>query len=360
MLLSLCSLLLAPTRLLLAIWDLAARLGVAVATVAAAVAYGLWGLWVLLRRGPRATFGRRVRDQPPPGLADGTYGEHKYLRLKVGGVVLHYVTRGPATAPLMLLLHGFPQNWFCWRHLLQEFGGRYRVVALDLRGYGASSKPRERQQYRLELLLEDVRQVIEELGACILVGHDWGGVLAWELAEGHPELVEKLVVMDAPPTSIVPMGPHIHCPYGAPHPLSLWAPHHCPYGAVQLVKLILTGAWTGIQSPGRSLTEQELDAYIYSLAQPGGLSPPLHHYRNLFRWGGNHWGLLPPPIPTLLLWGGHDALLDPRLVPSLRRCLRPSARLCLLPDASHWLPEDQPRALARIIQDFLDGGSLHP
>uniref|UniRef100_A0A8V5H0P7 AB hydrolase-1 domain-containing protein n=1 Tax=Melopsittacus undulatus TaxID=13146 RepID=A0A8V5H0P7_MELUD len=338
-------------------------LGVAVATVAAAVAYGLWGLWVLLRRGPRATFGRRVRDQPPPGLADGTYGEHKYLRLKDSEVVLHYVTRGPATAPLMLLLHGFPQNWFCWRHLLQEFGGRYRVVALDLRGYGASSKPRERQQYRLELLLEDVRQVIEELGACILVGHDWGGVLAWELAEGHPELVEKLVVMDAPHR------------FTLGHPTQLlrssfvflfqlpWLPELLL--SLADFELILTGAWTGIQSPGRSLTEQELDAYIYSLAQPGGLSPPLHHYRNLFSLPPSpHRGppipREPPPIPTLLLWGGHDALLDPRLVPSLRRCLRPSARLCLLPDASHWLPEDQPRALARIIQDFLDGGSLHP
>lgn len=85
MLLSLSWLLLAPTRLLLALRRLVARLGLAVAAGAAGAAYGLWGLGVLLRRGPRGTFRKRERSRPPPGLADGTFGEHRYLRLRVGG-----------------------------------------------------------------------------------------------------------------------------------------------------------------------------------------------------------------------------------------------------------------------------------
>ncbi|NXX16015.1 EPHX3 hydrolase, partial [Podargus strigoides] len=362
MLLSLCTLLLAPTRLLLASGRLVARLGVAVAAVAAGVAYGLWGA-----------------------------GD--------SGLRLHYVTRGPPTAPLMLLLHGFPQNWwvtsppswppppwwhrrgdaiaalaparFCWRFLLQAFGARYRVVALDLRGYGASEKPPDRDSYRLEVLLGDIREVIESLGTppgqgegsaaspkCVLVGHDWGGLLAWEVAASHPALVEKLVVMDGPQRAGME-------DFIIRHPSQLlrssyvflfqlpWLPEFLlSLADFQLVKTILTGPWMGIRNPARRLTEQELDAYIYGLAQPGGLSPPIHYYRNLFRWVGRS---KPPPLPTLVLWGTHDAFLDPRLAPHLLRCLRPSARLRLLPGASHWLPEDQPRLLIRMMDEFLGG-----
>ncbi|KAM7028201.1 LOW QUALITY PROTEIN: epoxide hydrolase 3-like [Acridotheres tristis] len=360
----LLSILLAPTRLLLALRGLLARGGLAVAAVASGVAFGLWGVALLLRLGPRATFGWHRRDTAPPGLADGKFGEHRHLRLQGSGLQLHYVTRGPPDAPLMLLLHGFPQNWFCWRHLMQEFSPRFRVVALDLRGCGDSEKPPGRDSYRLELLLGDICDVIEALGTpagtprCVLVGHDWGGVLAWEVASSHPQLVEKLVVMDAPQRGVMAAAPFLlHFPVPAalaaraapvPGPVS---PPGVPTAAEDVPEQCPDG------NPGPGLAALGAGTRLVPVRPlpARGLSPPLHYYRNLFR--DTPVPREPPPPPTLLLWGSRDAFLDPRLGPAHLRWLRPSARLRLLPGASHWLPEERPRHLAKLIGEFLGGGA---
>ncbi|NXP49474.1 EPHX4 hydrolase, partial [Heliornis fulica] len=251
---------------------LVTRLWVTVTALAVGVVYALWGLWVLLRRGPRQTFRWRVRDRPPPSLVTPRCHHHHHL----------------------------PPTRFCWRYLLQEFSTQYRVVALDLRGYGASEKPPDKESYRLEVLLEDIRQVIEALATpegqqevtsattCVLVGHDWGGLLAWEVAANYPAMVEKLVVMDAPDWASV-MG------FITSHPLQFlrssymflfqlpWLPELLfSLADFELVKSGLTGPSTGIQNPARRLTEQEVESYLYSLSQPGGLAPPIHYYRNLF------------------------------------------------------------------------------
>ena len=96
------------------------------------------------------------------------------------------------------MLHGFPEFWYSWRHQLAEFAADYDAVAVDLRGYGKSDRPKGIAAYAVRELVEDIRAIVAALGhrSCILAGHDWGGAVVWHVAARHPEIVEKLIVMN--------------------------------------------------------------------------------------------------------------------------------------------------------------------
>src|SRR5262249_22187334 len=120
-------------------------------------------------------------------------------RVVLNGLAFHYVEAG--TGPLVVLLHGFPEFWYAWRHQIPALAGAgYYVVAPDLRGYNESDKPLGVRNYRIELLVQDVVALIEHTGVrrAVVVGHDWGGVIAWQLAMDHPERVDRLVILNAP------------------------------------------------------------------------------------------------------------------------------------------------------------------
>ena len=117
---------------------------------------------------------------------------------EVNGVRLHYAHAGDG--PLMVLLHGFPQCWYQYRHQLRDFARDHLAVAPDLRGYNLSSKPDDVHAYTTCTLVEDVRQMVQHLGheRFVLVGHDVGGAVAWSFALHHPEMLSALVVLDTP------------------------------------------------------------------------------------------------------------------------------------------------------------------
>jgi len=112
---------------------------------------------------------------------------------------LHYVRRGEGKP--VLFLHGFPQFWFLWRHQLAGLGADHAVYAADMRGYNLSCKPKEVEAYRMRHLLADLCGLVEhlDLAPLTLVGHDWGGIASWALALKYPDLLERLVIIDAPP-----------------------------------------------------------------------------------------------------------------------------------------------------------------
>lgn len=122
--------------------------------------------------------------------------EHHFVDNK--GVKIHYVTLGQG--PVAVFIHGFPDWWYTWAAQMEELSTDFRCVALDLRGYNDSDKPKGVENYRMPLLVADVLAVIRDVGAekVVIIGHDWGGSIGWQLALNRPELVDKLIVVDLP------------------------------------------------------------------------------------------------------------------------------------------------------------------
>jgi pimeloyl-ACP methyl ester carboxylesterase len=117
-----------------------------------------------------------------------------------GGVRIHYAALGPKDAPLIMMIHGFPDFWYSWRHQMEALSATHRVAALDLRGYNQSDKPKGVEQYDMKLLVGDVIAVIRHTGRdrAIVVGHDWGGAVAWTVAMYVPQMVERLIIVNLP------------------------------------------------------------------------------------------------------------------------------------------------------------------
>ena len=115
-----------------------------------------------------------------------------------GGVRIHYATLGKG--PLVVMIHGFPDYWYTWRHQMAALEDSHQVVAIDLRGYNRSGKPAGVDQYKMPLLVADVRAVITHLKKekAIIVGHDWGGAVAWSFAMSHPKVCDKLIILNLP------------------------------------------------------------------------------------------------------------------------------------------------------------------
>jgi epoxide hydrolase 4 len=114
------------------------------------------------------------------------------------GVKIHYASLG--SGPLVIMIHGFPDYWYSWRRQMEGLADRFQVVAIDQRGYNLSDRPAGVEHYDMRLLVGDVIAVIKHLGQqkAVVVGHDWGGMVAWQLAMNAPEVVDRLIILNLP------------------------------------------------------------------------------------------------------------------------------------------------------------------
>ncbi|XP_076619273.1 epoxide hydrolase 4 isoform X1 [Colletes latitarsis] len=163
-----------------------------------------YGLYLIVKRflkwawDPTRFFMMQQRDKPPPCLVDNNLGTHSYVKIK--SIKFHYVEAGDKDKPLILLLHGFPDCWLSWREQIPCLAEYYRVVAIDLKGFGDSDKPSTKRFYKIEILIEELRQFILSLGVkqCSIIGHDLGGLLGWYLVALHGDMIYKFVIISCP------------------------------------------------------------------------------------------------------------------------------------------------------------------
>jgi len=270
------------------------------------------------------------------------------------GIRMHYVTQG--SGPLIVLLHGFPEFWYSWRYqipFLAEHG--YTVVAADLRGYNDTDKPRK--GYDMPTLLKDIAGLIKGLGQeqAIIVGHDWGGGLAWAFAIYYPHMTSRLIAMNAP------------------HPQAMlrelrtlkqlrkswyffafqipWLPEALLLrNRANEIGRILNGA--ALQ---KGAFPPEVTAiYQQAMSKPGAMTAALNYYRQIFR-------RLPTPAteenthvsaPTLLIWGEQDIALGIELTYDLEPWVD-HIEVKRIPDSGHWVQQEKPDVVNQLMLDFL-------
>jgi pimeloyl-ACP methyl ester carboxylesterase len=280
---------------------------------------------------------------------------HRWI--DVGGLRLHCVEAG--TGPLVVLLHGFPEFWYAWRHQIPALADAgYRVVAPDLRGYNTSDKPSRVRDYRPRVLVQDVADLIVALGAgsAAVAGHDWGGGLAWLLAMQHPKRVERLVLLNAPHRVRFLKG--LRSPRQLRRSWYILA-FQLPWLPERLVAARDFQAlrWIFRHQPTRpgAFTAQDIDRYVAAAAQPGALRAAINYYRAAFRANplAQAHGLRRVDIPTLIIWGDQDRSLGRELAEPDRAWV-PDVRVERIAEASHWVQADDPERVNQLMVDFLE------
>ena len=272
---------------------------------------------------------------------------HKTL---VNGVHLHWVEAG--SGPLIVLLHGFPEFWWSWRHQIQPLSRNFRVVAVDLRGFNDSDKPSS--GYDTATLAKDICALIDSLGGTAFVaGHDWGGVIAYQLAMDWPDRIKRLAILNAP------------------HPdawIRAWLTHAEQQRQSWYVFLNLLPEFpeanykaqfeAGTVRLAKVMAPADVAVYAQAFNKPGAATAALNYYRELVQQMPARRHLQPARItcPVRVLWGKRDVALHP-VVNDIAAEWIDDMDVVYFPRCWHWLPSERPRAVTRHLRAFFSDGA---
>jgi pimeloyl-ACP methyl ester carboxylesterase len=301
----------------------------------------------------------READSIVPGI------RHDYAR--VGEVRLHYAECGQRGGRLVLLLHGFPECWYSWRHQLTALGERFHVVAPDLRGYNLSDKPARVEDYRMEKLVGDVLGLMDHFGVreAGVVGHDWGAAVAWAMAGRHPERVWKVAALQVPPLPVWLANMTVKQAFRSWYMLFFQLPFLPEWQVSANDFASVERLFKKTSRPG-TFTETDLAIYKNALRQKdtqtntSALTAGINYYRAnvipYFLRSGDKPKAKDALIrvPTLFIYGERDFAVVPESVRDLGKHVDAPYRELRLANSNHWVQQESPAEVTAALLSFLE------
>jgi pimeloyl-ACP methyl ester carboxylesterase len=269
----------------------------------------------------------------------------------VNGIQIHYVIGGHGDP--LVLLHGWPETWYEWRHVMPALAKNYTVIAPDLRGIGDSSKPPT--GYDGKTVAEDIHQLVTKLGfdSIYLVGHDIGTFVVYSYAAAHPSEVKALAVMEAPIPGFYPPN----------RPMLWWVPFHqtpdVPEALVQGKEMTyLTWFYHNLANNPAAITQDAIDEYVSHYSAPGGMRAGFEYYRAIPQdeIQNQNYSKIKLTMPVLGLGGGYTPAFGGNVtMPSVvygMKILAQNVSGIVVPNSGHWIPEEQPQFLVDELLKF--------
>jgi pimeloyl-ACP methyl ester carboxylesterase len=285
---------------------------------------------------------------------------HEYAQ--VNGIRLHYV-RGGTGPHLVVLLHGFPECWYSWRHQIAALAGdEYTVVAPDMRGYNLSDKPLRVEDYSVSHLVDDVTGLIRHLGHkdAAVIGHDWGAGVAWAVAFRHPEVVWKLAALQVPPGGAWRRNLTLKQFLSSWYMLFFQLPRLPEWVISRNNFAGLVDAFKKTTASPGVFTDEEIMVYVKAMSQPGALTAALNYYRANF-WGrfvrarSDKYGTgdAKVKVPTLFIYGEKDTAVLPSTVRGVADFVDAPYTQVRIPESAHWVQQEAPEKVTAALRDFL-------
>jgi pimeloyl-ACP methyl ester carboxylesterase len=277
----------------------------------------------------------------------------EHIRIPVPPHTFDAVVAGPGDGDAVLLLHGFPQTTAAWAGVQQRLAGAgFRVVAPAMRGYSPDARPEAVEAYGIGRLVGDVLAIADAagLGRFHLVGHDWGGVLAWQLATGRQDRIRTVTSLSTPhPAAIADVA------WRSPQ---LLQSAYIPFFRLPVVpeQVLLAGGGNLLARLLRrsGLDDDHAERYRDAMLEPGALTAALNYYRaaspRLTRTA-------PASTATLYVWSSGDVALGRAAAEQTAHHVRGPYRFEVLDGVSHWIPEEAPDAVSDLVLEHLRGGA---